>query len=149
MEKFIDKLLKQLKIEQIAAVVLIALAYVLGYLGVIPDTLIEPKSQAEFVLNIIVVAATIGGIPLALKLFALNTTKGLCRMNHDEALQSFHNWSMLRLSMIVSAALLGIVVYFITLTPTGLYSSLAASAMVFYCKPSRTKIVEYLNQANS
>lgn len=148
MEKNIQRLLLLLRVEVLAVLTSVLCIFVFGQLDVIPNGLVEPKSQTEFVLNTIAVCFTLVGIPLALKLFQLNTTKALRRMNLDEALQSYHVWSLVRVSILEIAAVYGLVVYFFTMTTTGLLCALASLAILFVCWPSREKIDQYL-QLNS
>ena len=58
MEKYIQKLLKALRIEVVAVWVITVLAVCLGELNVIPNGWVEPHSQHEFVLNMAVVMLT-------------------------------------------------------------------------------------------
>lgn len=147
MEKNIQKLLRMLQLE-IILVALVAIAViVLGQTDVINNGIVMPKSQEEFVLNTVSIGLALIGIPLALKLFQLNTTRGLRRMNLDEALLSYHNWSLLRMGILGLAAVFGFVVYYLTTTTTGVLCALASLAILFFfCWPSRKKIDEYLEQ---
>ena len=79
--------------------ILVALV-VLGEVGIIPNGVVLPHSSEEFELNVLAIALTIIGVPLALRLFTLNTTKGLRRMNNDEALRSYHVWSIVRMGIL-------------------------------------------------
>ena len=88
MVKYIQKLLRILKIEMAVVWLIVAVAVVLGELDVIPNGWVAPQSPEEVRLNIASVVLTIVGIPLAIRLFTLNTTKGLRRMDNDEALRS-------------------------------------------------------------
>ena len=83
-----------LRIEMGVAWLLMVAAIVLGELDVIPNGLVMPHSTDEFQLNTVAILLTVVGIPVALKLFTLNTTKGLRRMNNEEALKSYHVWML-------------------------------------------------------
>ncbi len=149
MEKNIQKLLKLLKIELICQISIPVILVALWESGLLPMGIVEPKSQQEFVLNTVSVSLTLLGIPLAMKLFHLNTTKGLRRMNIDEALQSYHNWSLVRTCILGLAAEFGIITYFFTMTTSGLLCALAALAILCFCWPTRDKIDRYLEQVNN
>ncbi|MBQ0023580.1 MAG: hypothetical protein KBT29_10130 [Prevotellaceae bacterium] len=149
MEKNIQKLLKQLKMEILIALFLMILVVVLGQLGIIENGIVEPKSQTEYVLNIIVVILTVVGIPGSLKIFSLNTTKTLRRMNLDEALQSYHIWSAARLLVLFLSAVVGALVYYFATSTSSIVCSLACVSMIAYCWPSRSKIDTYLNGLNN
>lgn len=144
MENQIKKLLAALKIEVIAAWLLSIITYLLGVFDVIPAGMIEPKSQEEYVWNVCFVAVLLVAVPGSMLMFRLNTTKGLRRMNKDEALQSYHIWSAVRLGIIWIAIECGIATYFVCVGMTGLYGALIAFVATFMCWPSRTKIDSYL-----
>ena len=145
MEKQIDKLLRQLKMEMGIAAIIVVAMFVLGECDIIPNGVVPPKSRMEFYLTVVVVGMTLVGIPLSLKLFTLNTTRGLRRMNYDEALQSYHGWSIVRLGLLVLTATFGIFVYYITLNTSPVFCVIAALAIAsYYCHPSKEKITNYL-----
>ena len=97
MVKYIQKLLNVLRMELVVVWISVAIAVVLGELDVIPNGVVMPQSSDEFKLNTVVIVLTIIGIPAAIRLFMLNTTKGLRRMNNEEALRSYHVWSIVRM----------------------------------------------------
>ena len=144
MEKYIQKLLKALRIEVVAVWVITVLAVCLGELNVIPNGWVEPHSQHEFVLNMAVVMLSIICIPVAIRLFTLNTTKGLRRMNNDEALTAYHVWSVVRMGILCITAVFGIVVYYIATSTSAALCALIALCVTIYCWPSKEKIETYL-----
>ena len=149
MVKYIQKLLRILRIEMAVVWLIVAVAVVLGVLDVIPNGWAAPKSSEEFKLNIAVVVLTIVGIPLAIRLFTLNTTKGLRRMNNDEALSSYHIWSVVRLGILCIAAVSGVVVYYLATSVSAAFCTLISLAATIYCWPSETKITSYLEEVNN
>ena len=146
--KYIQKLLNALKIEMAVQWLIVVATVVLGELDVIPNGLVVPQSSTEVSLNVAVVALTLVGVPLALRLFTLNTTKGLRRMNNDEALRSYHVWSALRMTILGLTAVSGIVVYYLAFSISGLFCALVALCMTIYCWPSCEKITSYLEGVN-
>lgn len=144
MEKNIKKLLLLLWVELGAVVTSVLVLIVLGQLGVFADCMIEPKSNEEFVMNTVSIGITIVGIPLAMKLFHLNTTHGLRRMNLDEALQAYHVWSVVRGCILEISAVVGVVAYYLTNNTTGILCALATMVVLCMCVPSRKKIDVYL-----
>ena len=92
---------------------------------------------------------TIVNIPLSQKIFTLNTTKNLRRMNFDEALSSYHIWSFIRMAMLIAAALFGIFMYFAAgNVPCGICTLMALTA-TFFCYPSEEKIRKFLETLNN
>ena len=127
-------------------IVLSAIIIVSGELDIIPNGIVQPHSNAEFKLNTMVIILTVVGVPTSLKLFSLNTTKGLRRMNNDEALRSYHVWSTVRMAVLTADAILGFVAYYLSLNVTGLLCALVAMATTFYCWPVEHKISDYVDR---
>lgn len=146
MEKNIKHLLRILIIEFCALWLIAIILYVLGEINIIPNGLYanEKGSPTEYYLNIVNVVLVIVTVPLSLKLFSLNTRKGLRRMNQDEALNSYHLWSGIRLGMLLLCIGFGIVTYFLLMNTTGLLCACVALITSFLCFPSEDKIREYL-----
>lgn len=149
MTKYIDKLMKTLKVEFFATWLVAAVMAVLGETDVIPNGLVGPNTTGEFKINTAVIMLTVVGVPLALKLFSLNTTKALRRMDNDEALSSYHVWSVVRMAILALDIALGLAAYYVTLNVTGLFCALVALATTLYCWPSSDKISAYLNGLNN
>ncbi len=149
MEKYIDKLLKVLRIKIVAVWLIVAVAVVLGEMDVIPNGLIAPHSGDEFKLNMAVILLTVIGIPVAMRLFTLNMTKGLRRMNNEEALKSYHVWSDVRLGILCLTAVLSIVAYYLVMSISDVFCALVALCATLYCWPSKTKISAYLESVNN
>lgn len=149
MVKYIQKLLNALRVEIVIVWVMAVMAVVLGELDVIPNGLVLPHSSEEFELNTVAIVLTVVGIPVAIKLFTLNTTKGLRRMNYDEALKSYHVWSIVRLGILLIALVFSIGVYYIATSVSGAFCALIALLATVYCWPSGAKITSYLEGVNN
>lgn len=147
MEKNIRHLLRILIVEYCALWLIAIILFVLGEFNIIPNGLYaaDGGSKIEYYLNIINVVLVIVTVPLSLKLFSLNTRKGLRRMNQDEALASYHLWSGIRLGMLFLCIAFGIVTYFLLMNSTGLLCACVALIASFLCFPSEDKIREYLS----
>ena len=149
MEKYIQKLCRTLKIELGLAWLVATVAVVLGELNVIPNGVVQPHSQDEFLFNTAAIVLTVVGIPLAMRLFTLNTTKGLRRMNNEEALASYHVWSALRMGILTLTAVFCIVVYYMVAHVSGAFCALMALCVTLYCWPTAEKISSYLTIVNN
>ena len=148
MVKYIQKLLNVLRMELVVVWISVAIAVVLGELDVIPNGVVMPQSSDEFKLNTVVIVLTIIGIPAAIRLFMLNTTKGLRRMNNEEALLSYHVWSIVRMGILCFAAVFSVVVYYLATSVSGMLCALVALCATLYCWPSSEKISSYLEGVN-
>ena len=149
MVKYIQKLCKTLKVELLGAWLLSVAAFALGELNVIPNGVVQPHSQDEFLLNTAAIVLAIIGIPVAMRLFTLNTTRGLRRMNNEEALTSYHVWSALRMGILALTAVFCIVVYYLVAHVSGAFCALIALLTTLYCWPSEEKISAYLTTVNN
>ncbi len=144
MEKRINSLLLMLRIESCVAWGLLIIVVVIGKLGVIINGSVETGSDVEFKLNCACILSTLLILPLALQLFLLNTTKGLRRMNKDEALDFYHMWSMIRLMLVSLCIAYNIIAYFMTLNTTGILCALMGLAVTVYCLPTHKRIEEFM-----
>ena len=148
MEKRIQSLLLMLRVESCVSWLAVVIVFVLGFSGVIVNGSVMPNTQQEFTLNSIGVLATLLLLPLTLKLFLLNTTKGLRRMNKDEALDFYHVWSLVRLVLVTLCIAYNAVIYFMTLNATGLLCAFIGVCITIYCLPTRNKVNQYLDVVN-
>lgn len=133
-----------LRAETCVAWVVFIILFVVGKLGVIINGSVAEGSDVEFKLNCMCILSTLLVHPMALKLFLLNTTRALRRMNKDEALDFYHVWSIIRLVLVALCISYNIVVYFMTLHMTGLLCALIGLCITVYCLPTRRKIEDFL-----
>ena len=77
MERNIKKLMRSLRLELFVVWGIIVLTWILGEVGVIPNgELVAQGQQFEFYVDVAMILLTIVCVPLALKLFSLNTQRG-------------------------------------------------------------------------
>ena len=149
MEKRIQSLLLMLRIESCVSWVVVIIVFMLGFLGVIVNDSVQPNTQKEFVLNTAGILSTLLVLPLALKLFLLNTTRSLRRMNKDEALDFYHMWSLVRLIVVTLCMAFNVVVYFMTMNMTGLLCAFIGICITIYCLPTKQRVMRYLEEVNN
>lgn len=109
---------------------------------------VEPKSQTEYTMQLISVGGVLLVLPLAMKLFVLNTTKNLKRMNFDEALANYRLWYIIRKAMIELVALYGLVAYSASSNISCGICSLMAMCCMLLTYPSEKKVKDYLDNLN-
>lgn len=148
-KKYIHKLYNTLLIEFFVVWLMAVAVVVLGETGIIPNGIVPAQSNDEFLFNTAAIVLTVIGIPVAIKLFTLNTTRGLRRMNKEEALNAYHVWSAVRMAILFVLAVLGLVVYYITLNTGGVFCCCISLCVTLYCWPSKEKIGEYLTTVNN
>lgn len=147
MDQQIKKLMRKLWSRMIGAWCLMVALFVMGMNDIIPNGTLVGDTKTLYILNIVCIAMTLIGVPLALKLFALNTNSGLRRMNNDEALQSYANWSLVRLVILISAAAYGLVLYFLSGNEsTGVLCMCICLLSTLLCIPSYDKTKKYLEE---
>lgn len=142
-------ILKMLKAELAVAWIIFGIVMLLGETGIITNGTILPNTQEEFTMNCCSIMSTLFIIPLSMKLFTLNTTKGLRRMNKDEALDFYHMWSGVRLALITAVMAFNATAYYITLNNTGVLCAVICLCITFLCWPSRSKLDIYLETVNN
>lgn len=149
MEKNIKELLKRLKLEMLAFWLISLLVFLAGEYGFLPFGLLASDKQLVFTLDTASICVTLLLIPLALKLFQLNTTRSLLRMNMDDLLVSYHRWSIVRLSILLVCMLFDLVVYYLVVDSTGLLCSLIVLLTTLICWPTEEKIKKHLESHNN
>lgn len=148
MVKYIQRLISVLKWELATVWLLVFIIILLGETDVIPNGLVQPHSAAEFKLNTVAVVLVVIGIPSAIRLFTLNTTRGLRRMNNEEALRSYHIWSIVRMGILGLTAVFSVVVYYLATSVSGILCALIALVATLFCWPSCGKVSSYLDSIN-
>ena len=151
MEKLILRLLKCLRIELAIFFIIVA---AIAFLAV-SDNLVQKGNlagkefiQTRYILDIVTIAVTFIGIWAALKLFRLNTTNSLKRYTLDDAVKTYHAWSIGRVVILLLVIALGMANYILTLSDTGLYAAaIALLITLIFCIPSYQKITAYLQKS--
>lgn len=145
MDLIINKLIRNLYLELGATWAIVVLTCILGELNVIPNGVWVPKGhQFEFYVEVVNVLLVIVCVPLSLKLFSLNTQRCLRRMNKDEALASYHLWSLVRLGLLLICMEIGVLTYYLLLDNKGLFCAGIALIASFFCIPSTAKVRAFL-----
>lgn len=149
MDKNIKELLRKLKIEFWTVWIITLLIFLAGETEVIANGLYVGSGQTEFMLGIVCIMLTLIGVPLSLNLFTLNTTKGLRRLNLDEALSSYHIWSIIRMAMLLVCIVFNVAAYYLTLDVKALLCALIPLVVTLYCWPTKEKIDRHLESCNN
>ena len=146
MDKQIKSLIRWLIIEFCLVWIVAILTFILGETNVIPNgALADDSHKAEFYMNMANIALIIVCVPLSLKLFSLNTERSLRRMNKDEALDSYHLWSGIRLGILAICIEFGLASYFLLINSTGALCACIALVTTFFCFPSKSKTNSFLS----
>lgn len=84
-------------------------------------------------------------VPLALKLFSWVLVKKIDMVSIPEALRLYFRWSSVRLLMLEITTLVNILIYYLTLSNTGLLCALIALTASLFCVPSEKRLREELH----
>lgn len=145
MDRIINKLIRNLYLELAATWTIVVLTCILGELDIIPNGLWVSKGrQFEFYVEVVNVLMVIVCVPLSLKLFSLNTRRCLRRMDKEEALASYHLWSVLRLGLLLVCMEIGVLTYYLLADTKGLLCAGIALIASFFCVPSTAKVKAHL-----
>jgi len=145
MDRMINKLMQSLYLELGITCGIVILTVILGELNVIPNGVWVSKGrQFEFYVEVVNVLSVIVCVPLSLKLFSLNTQRSLRRMDKDEALSSYHHWSLVRLGLLLVCMEMGVLTYYLLLDSKGLLCAGIALIASFFCMPSTAKVKAFL-----
>ena len=137
--------MRNLYLELGATWAIVVLTCVLGELDIIPNGLWVSKGhQFEFYVEVVNVLMIIVCVPLSLKLFSLNTQRSLRRMDKDEALASYHHWSLVRLGLLLVCMEVGVLTYYLLIDTKGLLCAGIALIASFFCVPSTAKVKAHL-----
>ena len=148
MEKQISILLKHLKTELISLWILQILLFAAGETNILPNGVYAGDAQTEYALDCTGVLLMLIVVPLALRLFNLNTTRGIKRMNLDEAITEYHKWSIVRIVLLAISNFANTVFYYFTLNTANLLCIFIGLVALFMCWPTYNKIKDYLELTN-
>ena len=140
MEDNIKKLNTKLMWELLGFFLVIVAVASLGATGIIPNGLFVGKewNQTAYIINIVAVAMMFISLWVALRLFRLNTENNLKRYTLDNALRTYHVWSIIRLVVLLVAVCVCLLAFFLTQENTGLFAAAVLVLMcLIFCVPSK------------
>lgn len=105
---------------------------------------IEPNSPAGIVLTSVLIIYIIGSIPLALSIFNKKTKKWAKLPSLLDKLSKYEKGATLRMLVIGSGFLLGVIFYFLMNSQSMLFCAGIAAIGLVFCKPAEVKIISEL-----
>lgn len=148
MEKQIKSLLKRLKTEVLSVWILQILLFVAGETDILPNGLYAGDAKTQYALNCAGIILMLVVVPLALRLFNLNTTRGIKWMDLDEAMTEYHKWSMIRIVLLIISNFVNTAFYYFTLNTANLLCAIIGLVALLMCWPTYGKIKDYLELTN-
>lgn len=145
MEELIRKTLFKLKIEYalfwaLPLIIILSGECDVDWVGHYADNV--RVSYLSETIGILMAAAC---VPLALKLFSWVLTKKIDVVPFPEALRLYFGWSRVRLLILEVAVLVNILIYYLTLSNTGLLCALIALTASLFCVPGEKRLREELH----
>jgi len=140
-------LLKQLRILFLAAILDGVLFVVLGESDVIPNGLLAGDKNAEFIATTVAILLTLAAVWAGIKWMGGKLERRPSVASDEEALTSYRKWSMWRLLLWDVVMVADIVVYYLTISSTGiLAAAIMLLAILVCCWPSEEKLAIYMGE---
>jgi len=105
---------------------------------------IDDKSQLGIAISSVLIILIIGSMPLTLRIFSNKTKKWALIDDTQIKLQKYEQGSIIRLVIVGTGFLLGILFFFILNSQSMIFCAGIAAIAVFFCKPSEVKIISEL-----
>ncbi len=126
---------------------LLALAIVLLYeTGVMEEGVLAHDGNLCYILQTATILLALFAIPASLKMFSMVLTKRVHGRPLPEALASYLRWSEIRLALFAIVVLVGLSVYYTTLSSIGGLCAFIALIASLFCIPSEKRVAEELKQ---
>ncbi|MBR3456417.1 MAG: hypothetical protein IKH26_14000 [Bacteroidaceae bacterium] len=118
---------------------------ILGETGLLPNGLLTDSPSIDYAVTVAGVILALGNVYLGLKLFAKYTKDRVFVTSHyGTPLSCYRNLSLIRLSLLVSAACFNIIVYYLSFNANCLLMSFVPLVALFFCWPSRDKLENFI-----
>lgn len=142
----IKKIVRRLWVDYLVMWAL-SLAIVLLYeTGVMEEGLLAHNGSLCYVLQTSTILLALLAIPASLKMFSMVLNKRIVKLPLAEALVSYQRWSEVRLALLAIVALVGLSVYYTTLSSIGGLCALIGLIATLFCLPNEKRMEEELNQ---
>lgn len=133
----------------------LTLVYYLFYIAVIVVALagfqlfrsgitIDANSQAGIVISSVLIIYIIGSIPIALGIFNKKTKQWAELLSLNDKLEKYKKGAIIRLSVIGSGFLLGVLFFFLMNSQSMIFCAGIAAIGMFFCKPAEVKVISEL-----
>lgn len=113
--------------------------------GVVEEGALAHDGRLCYVLQTATVLLTLCLIPVALKMFSLALDKRVKPLPRLEALRAYCRWSEVRLAMLAVVVLIGLSVYYSTLSSIGGLCALVGLLATLFCLPGEARVKGELN----
>lgn len=140
MEEQIIRAVRNLNVSYLLFWAIPIVVVVFGELGLFPLGMLADDVQIRYYIETLAILFTASCVPLALKLFSLILKNRIDRMSITVALKQYVQWSHIRLGMLEAVVLIGLAVYYLTLSNTGGLCALIGLTASFFCMPGEKRL---------
>jgi len=109
---------------------------------------IEAMSQAGIVISTALIILIIGSVPITLAIFNKKTKQWALIADVREKLAIYEKWSIIRILIIGSGFVLGVLFFFLLNSQSMIFSAGIAAIGLFFSKPAEVKIISDLQIEN-
>ncbi len=141
----IKNIVRRLQVEYIAIWLLVAGLFLSYETGLFEEGTLAHDGRLCYVLQTATVLLTLCLIPVALKMFSLALDKRVKPLPRPEALRAYQRWSEVRLAMLAVVVLVGLSVYYSTLSSIGGLCALVGLLATLFCLPGEARVKGELN----
>lgn len=116
----------------------------LGETGLLTNGMLATSPTLDYTFSVAGVILALGSVYLGLKLFAKYTKdKPFVTSHHGNPLRCYRNLSIIRLSLIVTAASFNLIAYYLTMNTNCLLMSFVPLVALVFCWPTRDKLENF------
>jgi hypothetical protein len=145
----IKKIVRRLSMEYLLVWLLSLGIVVLYETGVMEEGTWAHDGRIRNVLQTVTILLTLCLIPVSLKMFSAVLNKRVLPLENAESkLLSYLHWSEVRLALMAIVALIGLSVYYTTLSSIGGLCALVGLLASLFCLPGEEKVKNELNLNN-
>lgn len=141
----IKSIVRRLWAEYVAVWLLAAGLFLMNGTGIVEEGALAHDGRLCYVLQTATVLLTLCLIPVSLKMFGMALEKRVRPLPLPESLRSYLRWSEIRLAMLAVVVMIGLTVYYSTLSSIGGLCALVGLLATLFCLPGEERLRSELN----
>lgn len=107
--------------------------------------MLKADAQMAYVAETIIILASAGIIPLALKVFGMKMTqKDWANTPLTDGISYYNKWSTIRIVMLGVISVSALFIHYLFMSPGAGFCTLIISFAAFFCIPSKKKLVSFV-----
>lgn len=141
----IKRIIRRLWTEYVVVWLLAIGLFALNETGVLEEGGLAHDGRTSYVLQTATVLLTLCLIPVSLKMFSMALEKRVRPLPLPEALRAYLRWSEIRLALLAVVVMIGLTVYYSTLSSIGGLCALVGLLATLFCLPGEARLKGELN----